>query len=149
MKSFFAFLCVVMLSFGITTIALDDVDVDDVEYEIIQEESIVHAHQFWGEHPMAIANITHLNFSGYVEVYFDLKAYFNDADGKANLIIYADNSTVFNESFHNETLKKTISFNSNEGITIESYAQGYFNESVMPVGDFYAIYFTVWESHEV
>ncbi len=148
MKSLFAFLCVVMLSFGITTIALDDVD-NDVEYEIIREESIVHGYQFWGEHPMAIANTTHLNFSGYVEVYFDLKAYFNDAEGGANLIIYADNLTVFNESFHNETLKRTVSFNSNAGITIESYAHGYFNESVMPVGDFYAIYFTVWESHEV
>ncbi len=75
MKSFFAFLCVVLLSFGITTIALDDV-VDEVEYEIIREESVIHAHQFWGEHPMGVANITHLNFSGYVEVYFDLKAYF-------------------------------------------------------------------------
>jgi len=148
MKSFFAFLCVVMLSFGITTIALDDVD-NDVEYEIIREASFVHSHQFWGEHPMATANITHLNFSGYVEVQFDLKAYFNDDEGNAKLIIYADNSTVFNESFHNETLKETISFNSNEQIIIESYAQGYFNESVMPVGDFYAIYFTVWESHEV
>ncbi len=148
MKSLFAFLCVVMLSFGITTIALDDVD-NDVEYEIIREESIVHGYQFWGEHPMAIANTTHLNFSGYVEVYFDLKAYFNDAEGGANLIIYADNLTVFNESFHNETLKRTVSFTSNAGITIESYAHGYFNESVMSVGDFYAIYFTVWESHEV
>jgi len=148
MKSLFAFLCVVLLSFGITTIALDDVG-GDVEYELIREESLVHAYQFWNDNPMAIGNTTQLNFSGYVEVSFELKAYFNDGQGNAQLAIYADNSSIFSESYHNQTVNQTISFNCSGDLVIESYAQGHFNETVMPVGDFYTIYFTVRELHEV
>jgi len=131
-----------------TSIALDEVE-EDREYEIIREASLVHSYQFWNEHPMAIGNTTHLNFSGYVEVYFELKAYFNDDEGEAHLAIYADNLSVYSESFHNQTVNQTVSFNCRGDLIIESYAQGHFNETVMPVGDFYAIYFTVWESHEV
>lgn len=111
-------------------------------------DTFIHAHQFWNEHPMGMANLTVVNHSGLLT--FEAVSFFH-AEGNLTILITSpslNNSTlvgseiVFQETFRNTSVVRHIPVS--KGMVVQTLAHsGCHDPEVSPLGDFYTLHASI------
>ena len=117
------------------------VDAESIPNEGLETKSyensqrIVQSYQFWNDSPMSVANATVFNQTGELEC--ELRSFNHDV-GNLTIIIENEEEILFNQTYTNETALFSISVSAN--MTMTSYASGFHNYDVNPIGDYFAVY---------